>query len=137
LVGHHPGQRVTAVIRLLEELDGGVDCWRSYATTLAKVAELRILNRAAERPAHTVFAPIAWAEIGVEAPAGFDFDKARSVIRRKLEEVKTHLTRNQERFDNPGFRAKADAETIAEIGAKLEELKLQRANLEAQLTQLE
>jgi valyl-tRNA synthetase len=136
LVGHHPGQRVTAVIRPLEELAGDVDGWRTYATTLGKVGELRILTRTAERPARTVFAPTAWAEIGVEAPAGFDFEKARGVIGRKLEEVKAHLARNQERFDNPGFRAKADAETITEIGAKLEELKLQRANLEAQLAQL-
>ncbi len=80
---------------------------------------------------------MAWAEIGVGTPEGFDFDKARGLIRRKLDEVETHLKRHRERFENPGFRAKADAETIGEIAEKIEELKAQKKTLEAQLEQLQ
>ena len=138
LAGHHPGQRVTAVIRPRVELDhDGLDDWRNYAITLGKVAELKILAASDGRPTGTVFAPMAWAEIGVVTPEGFDFEKARGLIRKKLDEVETHLKRNQERFENPGFRAKADAETIAEIEQKIEELKVQKKTLEAQLEQLQ
>jgi valyl-tRNA synthetase len=137
VAGHHPGQRVTAVIRPHAEFDhDGLDDWRNYAITLGKVAELKILAASDGRPTGTVFAPMAWAEIGVATPEGFDFDKARGLIRKKLDEVEIHLKRNQERFENPGFRAKADAETIAEIEQKIEELKLQEKTLEAQLEQL-
>ena len=138
LAGHHPGQRVTAVIRRSAGADhNGLDHWRNYAMTLGKVAEFKILAASEPRPARTVFAPMAWGEIGVETPEGFDFDKARGVIRKKLDEVRTHLARNQGRFENPGFRAKADAETIAEIAEKIDELKAQQKTLEGQLDQLQ
>jgi valyl-tRNA synthetase len=138
LAGHHPGQRVTAVIRPAEGADhNGLDRWRNYAMTLGKVAEFKILAVPEPRPDRTVFAPMVWAEIGVETPEGFDFAKARGVIRKKLDEVRMHLKRNQERFENPGFRAKADADTIAEIGDKIDELKGQQKTLERQLDQLQ
>jgi valyl-tRNA synthetase len=138
LAGHHPGQRVTAVIRPIDGTDhNGLDHWRNYAMTLGKVAELKFLDAPEPRPERTVFAPMAWAEIGVETPEGFDFDKARGVLRKKLDEVQTHLKRNQERFENPGFRAKADADTVAEIAQKIDELKGQQTTLEGQLEQLQ
>jgi len=138
LAGHHPGQRVTAVIRPHADLGhDGLDDWRNYAITLGKVAELKILAASDVRPTGTVFAPMAWAEIGVATPEGFDFDKARGLIRKKLDEVETHLKRHRERLENPGFRAKADAETIAEIAEKIEDLKAQQKALEGQLSQLQ
>ena len=137
LAGHHPGQRVTAVLR--HEANDDADHlgnWRDYAMTLGKVADLKVVPTSEPRPPRMVFAPLNWAEVGVEAPEGFDFDKARASVKRKLEETRGHLERHQARFDNPGFRAKADAETIAEIGEKIEELKAQEKVLSAQLEQL-
>jgi valyl-tRNA synthetase len=138
LAGHHPGQRVAAAIRF--DANGEQDHlrhWRDYAMTLGKVTQLEVLAASAPRPEHMVFAPLSWAEIGVEAPEGFDFDKARGAVRKKLDETRMHLERHAARFENPGFRSKADAETVAEIAEKIEELKGQAQALEAQLEQLQ
>jgi len=138
LAGHHPGQRVTAVIRCGANADQNhLADWRDYAMTLGKVTQLKVLPASAELPDQMVFAPLSWAEIGIETPVGFDFDKAREAVRKKLDEARTHLKRHQERFENPGFRAKADVETVAEIAEKIEELKGQVQVLEAQLEQLQ
>ncbi len=101
-----------------------------------KVTAFAPLASAAERPQRVVFAPLGWGEVGVEAPEGFDFDKARNRLKKKLDEVRGHLARNLGRFENPGFRAKADAETVAEIAEKIEDLKQQQKLLEGQIDQL-
>ena len=138
LAGHHPGQRVAAIIRY--DTNGGsdhLDAWREYAMVLGKTTQLDVLSVSTPRPEQMVFAPLAWAEVGIEAPEGFDFDKARGAVRKKLDEVRGHLGRHQVRFENPGFRAKADAETVAEIAEKIEELTAQEQVLRAQLEQLQ
>jgi valyl-tRNA synthetase len=138
LAGYHPGQRVTAIIRPSADakLDG-LEQWKNYAMTLGKAAQLRLASDDETEGGRTVFAPVGWAEIGIETPEGFDFNKARDVLKKRLAEAETHLERNQNRFGNAGFRAKADAETIAEIEEKIEELKVQKAMLEGQLSQLQ
>jgi valyl-tRNA synthetase len=137
VLGYHPGQRVSANIIPHEGVDSnGFDSWRNYVVTLGKVEHLKILPSSTSTRPRGAYGLTSWAEIGVEAPEGFDFDKARGAIRKKLDEVRTHLARNQGRFDNPGFRAKADAETVAEIAEKIEELKMQQRTLEGQLEQL-
>jgi valyl-tRNA synthetase len=167
LAGHHPGQRVKAVLRLaleqggypvvesesgkfemlslhpgLEfpaELQPGLrhfDVWKDYAATLAKLSALEIDGDGEPPPEGVIFAPLGWGEAGIETPAGFDFEKARAMLQKKLDEVRTHLTRHVSRYENPGFRAKADEETIAEIGQKIEELKSQEKMLESQIGQL-
>ena len=115
---------------------GAFDSWKGYAMVLGKLTAFVPLATAAERPERIVFAPLGWGEVGVEAPQGFDFDKARNILSKKLDEVRGHLTRNVGRFENPGFRAKADAETVAEIAEKIEDLKAQQKLLEGQLDQL-
>ncbi|MGH7934105.1 MAG: class I tRNA ligase family protein, partial [Candidatus Binataceae bacterium] len=137
LVGHHPGQRVTAVLRPANGGDvDGLDAWKNYAMTLGKVERLNVLQTSAARPDRIVFSPLGWAEIGVEAPENFDFNKARSHLRKKLDEVKGHLRRHQSRYENPGFRAKADPETVTEVCEKIIELQMQEKVLEGQIGQL-
>jgi valyl-tRNA synthetase len=83
-----------------------------------------------------VFSPLEWGEVGVEAPENFDFEKARGALKKKLDEVRTHLQRHVSRYENEGFRAKADADTVAEVADKIQELQAQERILESQLGQL-
>ena len=137
LVGHHPGQRVAAVIRpATGDGVGGVEAWKNYAMALGKAARLDVIPASIQRPPRVVFSPVEWGEVGVEAPENFDFDKARAMLRKKLDETRGHLKRHLERSENPGFRAKADAETVAEIADKIEELRTQERILEGQIRQL-
>jgi valyl-tRNA synthetase len=167
LAGHHPGQRVRALLRLsleqggypvVEEESGKLEmlslhpglefpaelqpglrhfgAWKDYAATLAKLSALEIGEDSEPRPDSAIFAPLGWGEVGIETPAGFDFDKARAMLSKKLDEVQMHLGRHVGRYENPGFRAKADEETIAEIAEKIEELKSQKSLLENQIRQL-
>jgi valyl-tRNA synthetase len=167
LAGHHPGQRVRAVLRMTLEqgafpviesesgklemlaLHPGMDFpaslqpglrhfdqWKDYVALRACLTSLDVTGDDVERPAGMVFASLGWAEVGIETPAGFDFDKARGMLKKKLDEVRGHLQRHVNRYENPGFRAKADEETIAEIGEKIEELKGQERVLEGQIGQL-
>jgi valyl-tRNA synthetase len=103
---------------------------------LGKVTAFAPLADGQARPPRVIFAPLGWGEVGLEAPEGFDFEKARNVLKKKLEEVRGHLARNIDRYENPGFRAKADAETVAEIAEKIEDLKAQQKLLEGQIAQL-
>lgn len=167
LAGHHPGQRVRALLRpsleqggaaVIEEESGKLDVvsfhpgmelpayfqpglrhfntWKYYAANLAKLSELDIGDNSEPRPDGMIFAPLGWGEIGVETPAGFDFAKARAALLKKLDEVRMHLGRHITRYENPGFRAKADEETIAEIAEKIDELTSRKDLLENQLRQL-
>jgi valyl-tRNA synthetase len=135
LVGHHPGQRVNTFLSF-NATDGDIEAWKPYAMALGKIANLEIRASETRRPPGVVFASVGWADVGVQAPAGFDFDKARGVLGKKLDEVRVHLNRNKNRFENPEFRAKADADTVADIAEKLEQLKAQETMLEGQLRQL-
>ena len=134
LVGHHPGARVRAEVRLSGDGEvGNFEVLKLYALTLARLSEITLKPSSAPRLQRMVFAPLAWGEVGIEAPAGFDFDSARAMLKKKLEEVRTHLQRNQSRYDNPDFRAKAGNETVNEIAEKLEELKGQERLLQVQI----
>jgi valyl-tRNA synthetase len=138
LVGHHPGTRVEALLRPING-DGlnGVDRWSEYAKALGKAAKIEVIAASGERPERVVFSPLEWAEVGVAAPPEFDFDKARGALRKKLDEVRGHLERHLARAANPGFRAKADPETVAEIAERIEELRAQAQTLANQIARLE
>jgi valyl-tRNA synthetase len=136
LLGYHPGQRITAHFLPHDSDRLTLDSWGKYVATLGKLERLHVYEaKSAKRP-NGAYGLTSWSEIVVEAPPGFDFGKARAALRKKLEETTGHLKRNQERFENPGFRAKADEETIAEISEKIEELKAQARVLKSQLEQL-
>jgi valyl-tRNA synthetase len=133
LVGHHPGQRIKAMLRLSGSRDGSIEVWKPYAITLARLGSFEVSTDEKGRPPGMVFAPLGWGEVGIEPPAEFDFDKARSMLEKKLGEVRVHLRRNQGRYENPDFRAKADEATVDEIAEKIEQLKAQESLLETQI----
>jgi valyl-tRNA synthetase len=103
---------------------------------LGKLAGLELLAGNQSQQQRTLSAPLEWGEVGIAPPADFDFDKARSMLKKKLDEVSGHLDRHRSRYENPGFRAKADAETVADIAERIEELQVQRQTLEVQIGQL-
>ena len=81
-----------------------------------------MLDDSAPRPAAMVAAVLGWAEVLVEAPAGFDAEKARSALVKKLDEVNTYLKQHQGRLSNPDFIAKATAETREQMEQRADEL---------------
>ena len=84
-----------------------------------------------------MFSHLAWADVGVDAPEGFDFEVAREKLQKKLDEVCKHLAQHEARLNDPRFMAKADPETRAEVAQRFEELQAQRKLLTEQLRQLE
>jgi len=57
-----------------------LELWRAYAITLGK---LESLDYEPTPNARVVFSQLAWADVGVEAPEGYDFE------RRETEATKT------------------------------------------------
>jgi valyl-tRNA synthetase len=145
LLTYSPGQRVVVCTREHQILNGDLPvdpkeraiCER-YSALLGKVSAWEHLDsQEPGRPKGYAWNWTPWEDIGVKAPDGFDFDLAREALHKKLDETQTHLERNRARFDNPGFRAKADAETVAEIAENIERLQAQQQVLEDQLAQLQ
>jgi valyl-tRNA synthetase len=140
LLGWHPGQRVTAMIKRTGATDadeiasGHWYAWQPYAMTLAKLETLRSdstgLNRA-------VFSRLAWADVGVDAPDGYDFQVARQKLQKQLDEVGKHAAQHEARLNDSRFMTKADPETRVEVAQRFEGLQAQRKLLSEQLRQLE
>ncbi len=131
LLGYHPGQRVSVVInRLGHGIAEEFSSWRDYAATMAKAEKIEIDTSAQERIVHTI---LPWAEIGVAAPAEFDFDRAREKIGKQLDEVSRHAEQHEKRLNDEGFKAKADQETKDQVAEKFETLRAQQRQLHAQL----
>jgi valyl-tRNA synthetase len=136
LAGYHPGQRVPAIVLTNGQTDPAeFESWKNFAMMLGK-ATLSRHRSDSPRSQRTIFALLEWGEVGIEPPENFDFDKARSLLKKKLDEVSGHLERHRSRYDNPGFHAKADSETVADIAERIEELQFQRQTLEVQIGQL-
>jgi valyl-tRNA synthetase len=131
LVGYHPGQSNNAVLRPADT-NHNVEAWKPYAFTLGKIKEFEIDTTGRPRTG-MVWTPLGWGEWGIEPPAGFDFDKARNMLQKKLDEVRIHLQRNQRRYENPDFRANAGEDTVSEIAEKIEQLRVQESMLQAQI----
>ncbi|WP_333646014.1 valine--tRNA ligase [Candidatus Binatus sp.] len=134
LLGWHPGQRVRASIKRAR-IEGReeLELWRVYAITLAK---LDSLDYEPAPNARVVFSQLPWADVGVEAPEGHDFDATKEKLRKDLAEVVKHATQHAARLDDPKFRSKADPSTVAEVGERLVQLKKEQRMLTEQLQQL-
>jgi len=134
LLGWHPGQRVTAAIKRAR-IEGReeLELWRAYAITLGK---LESLDYEPTPNARVVFSQLAWADVGVEAPEGYDFDVAKQKLRKLLDEVLKHASQHAARLDDPKFISKADPATVAEAGERLIQLKKEQRMLTEQLQQL-
>jgi valyl-tRNA synthetase len=131
LLGWHPGQRVTALIKA--ENANELETWRLYATTLAKLEALNV-DASGDR---AVFAHLSWADVGVDAPDGYDFQVARQKLQKQLDEVGKHAAQHEARLNDSRFMTKADPETRVEVAQRFEGLQAQRKLLSEQLRQLE
>src|SRR5579885_561726 len=72
-----------------------------------------------------IFRVKSWADVGIRTPEGFDLAAGPAAVCKMLEVVRGHLERNRGRYEKPGFRAKADPDTVAEIAEKIDELTTQ------------
>jgi valyl-tRNA synthetase len=134
LLGWHPGQRVNAVIKPTGTTAANeLESWRRYAMTLAKLETLKF--DAAEL-SRAVFTHLTWADVGVEAPEGYDFEVARQKLQKQLDEVGKHAAQHEARLNDSRFMSKADPETKVEVAQRFEGLQAQQKLLTAQLQQL-
>jgi len=136
--GWHPGQRVESRVILYDGTEvAAVENFKRYVRTLAKTELLVEASRDQADRKGFIFRVTSWADVGIRTPEGFDLAAARAAVCKKLDEVRGHLERNRGRYENPGFRAKADPDTVAEIAEKIDELTTQSRLLEMQLEQLQ
>jgi valyl-tRNA synthetase len=143
LLGYHPGQRVEARIKFLgaEPATAGFraefERWKPYAATMAKAASLGLGGASENTPDGMVTAVLGWCEVAVMAPDGFDFERARAALRKKLDEVSAHHKQHQARLDNPDFVAKAAPEMQDQMRQRAQDLAAQQELLRKQLRLLE
>ncbi|HEY6420918.1 MAG TPA: valine--tRNA ligase [Candidatus Binataceae bacterium] len=161
LLGYHPGQRVMAALRLVAKgeadshsnvpqllgraLAGSAELAiraafaqaKPYAAQMAKTESLEVLGAGAKMPDRVVTSVLDWCEVIVTAPEGFDFEKARGALQKKLDEVSTHHEQHLKRLGNPEFVAKAAPEMQNQIQERAQELEGQRRLLADQLKQLQ
>ena len=140
LVGVHPGQRVSAIVKPVNQRDGFApefEKWKTYASVMAKADIAADLNNDAEFHQGKVPSTVSWGEVVIEPPATFDIEKTRASLRKKLEELRGHLVKHQGRLNNPEFLQKASPETRTEMEERAAELKSQVDLLEKQLGQLD
>jgi valyl-tRNA synthetase len=143
LLGYHPGQRVEARIKFLgadsasAEFRAEFERWKPYAATMAKAASLGLAGPTDNTPGGMVTAVLGWCEVAVMAPEGFDFERARAALRKKLNEVTAHHRQHQARLDNPEFVAKAAPEMQEQMQQRTQELADQQELLRKQLRLLE
>jgi valyl-tRNA synthetase len=144
LVGFHPGHRLSAIVRSSSRAAGDGSSlraefarWMPYALTMAKAHEIELAAAGAALPGGVVTSVLDWAEVSIKVPDGFDFAKARGMVRKKLEEAAAHHEQHIARLKNPEFLAKAAPEMQEQIRERAAELESQRRLLSEQLKQLE
>jgi valyl-tRNA synthetase len=104
---------------------------------MAKAASLGLAGPTDNTPGGMVTAVLGWCEVAVMAPEGFDFERARAALRKKLNEVTAHHRQHQARLDNPEFVAKAAPEMQEQMQQRTQELADQQELLRKQLRLLE
>ena len=139
LLGFHPGQRVRALLKPLNQRDEFAlefERWQTYAAVMAK-ADIEIAaDDDADSRQGKVPTTVSWGEVLIEPPATFDVEKTRASLRKKLTEHRGHLQKHQARLNNQEFVQKASPETQTEMEERTAELTSQVGLLEKQLTQL-
>ncbi len=139
LVGVHPGQRVSAFLKPLSQAEAFArefEGWKSYAEVMAKAEIAIVINEDPQLRRGKVPSTLSWGEVLIEPPAGFDVEKTRAALRKKLVESRGHLQKHQQRLANAEFLQKASADTRAEMEERTQELSGQVGLLEKQLGQL-
>jgi valyl-tRNA synthetase len=138
LVGFHPGERVTVLMRPRLGIDQAefaaqFATWKRYAATMSKTETIELAAPGGKPPAGTVTSVLGWGEISVKAREGFDFEKAVTALRKKLGDVVTHHEQHVGRLKNPEFLAKAAPEMKEQIRERAEELANRRKLLTEQI----
>jgi valyl-tRNA synthetase len=142
LVDYHPGQRTSSVLRVvgvLQPFEKFFKEWKPYAMTLSKLDNLEwtVWSNSEPRPPGMVFAPVTgMGEVGITPPEGFDIEKTRATLRKRREEVKRHLDRQEQRMADPEFTAKASDEARDEVAHNAIRLNLEFNLLDQQLKAL-
>ena len=95
--------------------------WKPYAATMAKAASLGLAGPSDNTQDGMVTAVLGWCEVAVMAPEGFDFERARAAIRKKLDEVTAHHrpasgAPGQSRLRGQGGARDAGADAAARAG---------------------
>ncbi len=139
LVGLHPGQRVRALLKPLNqrvEFARELESWQTYASIMTK-ADIEIAaDDDADSRQGKVPTTVYWGEVLIEPPSTFDVEKTRASLRKKLTEQRGHLQKHQARLNNEEFVQKASPETQTEMEERTAELTSQVGLLEKQLSQL-
>jgi valyl-tRNA synthetase len=104
---------------------------------MAKTASFGLARPSDRTQDGMVTSVLGWCEVAVMAPEGFDFDRARAAVSKKLDEVTAHHSQHQARLDNPDFVAKAAPEMQEQMQRRALELAGQRELLRRQLRLLE
>ena len=134
LVGHHPGQRISAFIKRMTMADREqFQTWSDYAKVLGKLDTFELTPEFDQR---TVAVPLQWCDIAIEPPAEFDFAKATQKLQKELDEVGKHAAQHEKRLNDQNFMTKADPETRVEVEQRFVELKSRKQRLEQQIEQL-
>jgi len=148
LLGFHPAARVRAFLTpRFTDAASAADChlellrdfelWQGYARLMAKAESLTVEAGTPLLGSRCVKSVLPWCEVLVEAPPGFDFEKARKVLQRKLAEVNGYLQQHNARLENPDFIAKADEQTRLKTQERAAQLRDEALRLGAHLRSLE
>ena len=139
LLGFHPGQRARGFVGFLPEAGAEATFarWQPYAMALGKLESFQRVELNGNPPARSASDVLKWGQVWVEAPEGFDFDKARQELAKRRAEVQKHIEQHEARWNNPEFRAKVPQEKQDEMHERFLGLTAQREMLDAQLQQLE
>jgi valyl-tRNA synthetase len=138
LVGFPPGARVrAALIADCVRIDE-FESWAPFAAVMAKLSsfEKMVETDADSVASRFVFWAMPWGRVGIERPPEYDPERPRAALRKRLDEVSTHLARHRDRLANADFVAKASPAVRQETEEKIAELEAQKNGLEQQLLQL-
>ena len=127
------------VVGVLQPFEKFFKEWKPYAMTLSKLDNLEwtVWSNSEPRPPGMVFAPVTgMGEVGITPPEGFDIEKTRATLRKRREEVKRHLDRQEQRMADPEFTAKASDEARDEVAHNAIRLNLEFNLLDQQLKAL-
>ncbi|MDO8433179.1 MAG: valine--tRNA ligase [Candidatus Binatus sp.] len=139
LLGWHPGQRVNAVIIHSEPLTDERWEWEKYVRVLGKLESVRRYSgdKASGPLLRSVLTHLAWADVGIEVPPEFDYQRTRQKLHKELEEARKHAGQHEARLNDEGFRQKADPDTIEDVKSRFDELQSLTLRLQQQIKQLD
>ena len=98
-------------------------------TALAKLETVKVGTSSEDR---AVFSHLAWADVGVEAPEGYDFQVARQKLQKQLDEVGKHAAQHEARLNESRFHDQGRSGSASQVAQRFESLQAQRKWLSEQ-----